>query len=139
MWVTPKTDWAVQINSAGAYQGDYFEATDFQRISGNLAYIVELALPLYPLSGLPTIPEVTEASFGYASTINSLEQTLAALKTQTFDPGIGATKTWRGNSPGPLASDLNRIENACLLFYDMFTAQAAALPKLEFQMGGSDF
>ena len=139
MWAAPKTNWAVRYDENGNYAGDYFEASDYQRIKGNIGVLMEMAQKFYAAVNPPAIPDVTASSYGYASTINVLEQSLLELKNKTFDPGIGTTKTWNGNSPAPQAADLNRIESACLKFYKMFEAQQEVLPKLAFAMGGSEF
>lgn len=138
-WQTPKTDWKVTYDESGNYQGDYFEAADYQRIKGNLEYLAGLAAPLFGAVTLPAIPDVTEQSYGYASYINALEQSIETLKDATADPGLPATKTWQGNAEAPLWSDLNRIESAILTLYLVYTAAENALPKLSFEMGGSDF
>ncbi len=139
MWLTPKTDWQVRLDSNGNYIGDYFEAKDYQRIKGNLQFLIEIAQSVFTPFQSPEIPDVTETSFAYVSYINALEQTLEAMRYNSFDPGIGETKTWYGNSATPTFEDLNRIERACLLFYNLFEAQIDTLKKLSFEMGGSEF
>ena len=138
-WQQPKTDWAVRYDEGGAYAGDYFEAEDYERIRGNLLYLQQLAQSMYPATELPEIPQVTNASFGYASTIDVLERALDALADGTFDPGIPARKHWEANAPAPLAEDLNRIEGSCLQLYGTLMAQANACPRVPFILGGVQF
>lgn len=139
-WQQPKTDWKVHYNSDGSYAGDYFEATDYQRIKNNLLFLHELALTMYPkISSLTDIPDVTTASFGYASYINALERGLDVLAGGSFDPGIPSRKTWQGNDTALLASDLNRIESSCLQLYQALSGQEKCLPRLSFILGGVQF
>lgn len=135
-WQTPKTDWTASYDSTGAYTGDYFEATDYQRIKGNLDYLATQADTLCSTPAALNIPDVTTASFGYASYINALETALdKLLAAGVFDPGIAARKTWAGNAAGPAAADLNRIESSCLALYNVLTQQAACRPKLAINLG----
>ena len=48
-WEKPKTDWFGKINEDGDYEGDRFNAGDFNRIKNNLTYVYLLSLELYPL------------------------------------------------------------------------------------------
>ena len=130
-WQTPKTDWAARYDTDGRYTGDYFSAGDYQRIRGNLMDLAEQAA-----AALPEIPDVTTASFGYASSINALERSLDALLTAgAVDLGLEARKTWQPNRPAPLAEDLNRIERSCLLLQQALENQAAMRPKLAISLG----
>lgn len=135
-WQTPKTDWAVHYDTAGSYTGDYFNASDYSRIKGNLEYLCTLAATVGPMPADMTIPAVTVASYGYASTFDALERALdKLLAAGVYDPGIAARKTWAGNQAAPLAADINRIENSCLQLYDVLTQQAAARPQLAIKLG----
>lgn len=134
-WQTPKTDWIGTRDENGYYTGDYFTDIDFQRIKGNLDFLAELAEMLCVAPEPLNIPAVTTASFGFASTINSLETSFDKLLACVFDPGIPARKTWVGNSVGPSATDLTRIERSCQQLYDVLTQQAAARRVLSFTLG----
>lgn len=136
-WQTPKTDW-IGYSVDGEYFGDKFNASDYQRIKGNLEELKALADTMWPPITL-NIPNVTAASFGYASYINALERSLDAFAAGTFDPGIPPRKTWQGNGYAPNAEDLNRIEKSCLDFYEILQAQKQALPRLAFTLGGVQF
>lgn len=140
-WVTPKTDWKETYSADGTYTGDWFNASDYARIKGNLEHLNVLCGEVYaPGEGFPDIPEVTGASYAYASTIDVLERALDALTTGgRYDPGVQPTKHWGGNAPGPRAEDLNRIESACVALYTALNAAIKIRVKLAFQMGGSKF
>lgn len=135
-WQTPKTDWAARYDTDGRYTGDYFNAGDYQRIRGNLLYLADAAGALQMTATMPDIPDVTTASFGDADSINALERSLdALLAAGIVDLGLKARKTWQANRPAPLAEDLNRIERGCLQLYLALASQAAARPKLAFELG----
>lgn len=140
-WQTPKTDWKETYSSKGVYEGDFFEAADYQRIKGNLIVLRELADGVYSASVVyPNLPDITDESYSYAADIDALEKSLDALVSDgRFNPGIPDRKAWGGNSPAPRSDDLNRIENSCLMLYNMFNGALAIRPKLSFQMGGSEF
>ena len=137
-WQEPKTDWKVEFDTAGSYIGDYFNATDYQRIKNNLLYLKNLAETMYRIISFPSIPDVTAASFGYASTIDALERALDALADGTFDPGIQERKHWEANAPAPSAEDLNRIESSCMQMFGTLSGQAKCLPHLSFILGGAE-
>ena len=138
-WQTPKTDWKVTYDAEGNYTGDYFNATDYQRIKGNLLVLKDMADELYSAVTLPTIPEITATSFCYETVINALERSIDALANGTFAVGLFITKTWYGNDYAPLSDDLNRIEGACLTMHKMLPLQAKARKRLSFTLGGVQF
>ena len=138
-WQTPKTNWKVEFDNTGEYIGDYFEASDYQRIKGNLEYLFDLSDSIGAHVTRVAIPNITTESFGMASAINALERSLDALVDASYDPGIPDRKTWYGNSAAPLASDLNRIESSCLMLNNSLTAWKNAIPRLAFVLGGVQF
>nr|DAN94866.1 MAG TPA: hypothetical protein [Caudoviricetes sp.] len=138
-WILPKTDWYAKEDSSEPYEGDYFEAKDYQRIKNNLLCLKDIADTMWPPVPLPSIPNVTVADYAYSNMINALERSLDALANGTFDPGIDARKTWIDNAPGPKAQDLNRIEESCLKIYETLNAQQKVLPRLAFTLGGVQF
>lgn len=140
-WVTPKTDWKESYSETGVYEGDWFNAEDYARIKGNLEYLNDRATEIYsPSSTFPDIPNIDVTSFAYASTIDALERALDDLTTgDRLNPGVPPTKHWGGNDLAPRAEDLNRIESACLLLYELMGKVTAVRVKLSFQMGGSQF
>lgn len=138
-WQTPKTNWNSDYDSSGNYIGDHPSAQDYQRIKGNLLEIATLAADLYGQIPMPAIPDITDESFYFDSTINALERAIDAIRDNAFDPGIIATKTWYGGDSAPAADDYNRIESSCLKFYNSILAQKAVLKKLAFTLGGVQF
>ena len=47
MWQTPKTNWYGSVDANGHYEGDRFNAVDFNRIKNNLEYLREMAIKMY--------------------------------------------------------------------------------------------
>lgn len=138
-WVSPKTDWVVHLDENGNYTGDYFEATDYQRIKGNLEYLFDLAESVGLAVDRVSIPNITSASFATIGAINALERSLDSILLKCYDPGVPDRKTWLANNSAPKAEDLNRIENSCLMLYNVLVAQANAQPRLPFTLGGVQF
>lgn len=138
-WQTPKTNWKVTYDTNGNYTGDYFNASDYQRIKGNLLELKNMADELYSEINLPAIPDVTAESFFFETTINALERGIDALDGGTNGILAPETKTWGGNQPAPLAADLNRIESFCLALYSLLRHQASARKKVPFTLGGIQF
>ena len=47
-WQTPKTDWKIQpVDENGRYNGDWFNIADYNRITGNIEALHDLAQELY--------------------------------------------------------------------------------------------
>lgn len=136
MWQTPKTDWEIKPCVNGRYQGDWFNAEDYNRIVGNLRYLHDAGQNVYGVAfsilGM-TSADVTK--FPAAGDINALEESLYALVQNTYlPPDYAGKKTWTGNGPTPAADDLNRLESACAGLY----AKYNETPLNAFVPSGSD-
>lgn len=89
-WITPKTDWYGVMSQDGDYTGDYFNATDFNRICGNLTWLRDN----YPgtLSWWATVPsDITygqSINYSHLTAICSDLAVLNAAITGTADPTI---------------------------------------------------
>lgn len=127
-WIEPKTDWTPQ------YRGDY---EDFNRISGNINYLKEMADELFHrLSEISLNDERTKLSYIYAREMNDIEDALESLNIETYGLEIGEKQTYKANGSTPLWSEFNRIESACLLLFEMFQTHKDLLPRLSFVLGG---
>lgn len=127
-WIEPKTDWTSE---------DYFNAEDYNRIIGNLAYLKAYLDGLFlNLTNVSLGEEKTYLSLIYAREMNDIEQTLDKLNMETYSFSIGETQTYKSNKPTPLWSEYNRIENAIMLIYNTMVAHKEALPRLAFRLGG---
>lgn len=127
-WIEPKTDWA---------ENDYFNASDYNRIIGNIAYLKAYLDGLFAsLTNVSLGEEKTYLSLIYAREMNDIEQALEKLNSETYRFDIGETQTYRANKPTPLWSEFNRIESAILLLYNTMIVHKKNLPRLAFTLGG---
>lgn len=128
-WTTPKTDWKAS---------DYFEASDYNRIVGNLIYLKDKATTLY--SGIVYSNMVTSKSDGamfYAKEMNLIENNLAILNSKTYNKNIGTKKTYSPNQATPTYDEFNRIENACVEIRKQIDLDLALIPRFTFRLGNA--
>lgn len=127
-WIEPKTDWK---------SSDYFNPEDFNRITGNIMHIKELADSLYlRLSNIGGFDTKDYTSLIYADEFNGIENSIYTLNDETYKLKIGTKKTYYVNKATPTWEDFNRIENGILLLYKMMMAQKEALKRLPFTLKG---
>lgn len=128
MWTTPKTNWL---------STDYFNYSDYNRIKNNIAYIKELSTEMFPdfQSEEMGNDKTSYAEYPYADEFNALENNLELLRNNTFPFDNSGAKQWYENQRTPNYEDFNRIENACLLFYNGLTSQKNALRRFPFRLG----
>lgn len=139
-WMQPKTDWKVRYDEDGSYAGDYLNAEDFERIRQNIEYVTGEAQELYFAIPDAGIPQVTNSSFGLASTIDSAEQTLRRLYDTAYKPeGVPEFKNWGANDFAPTFEDLNRWESLTELMHKNLELQSKAKQKLSITLGGVQF
>ena len=140
-WITPKTDWEIKPpDENGRYNGDWFNISDYNRITGNIEYLYQLSQQLYLPFSIETMPDQSYDDDLYAETINSIENNIQALIEHTWQyPNAPQSKQWSSNGHTPTVDDLNRIEGVCLTLYNAFVQQADAKPKLSFQLNGGEF
>ena len=127
-WMEPKTNWK---------STDYFNAEDYNRIIGNLAYLKGYACALVKKFELVDMgAEKTYSDFIYAREINAIEDNLETINLKTYVMNIGEKVVYRDNGNTPLYSEFNRMENAMLRLYEEMQVQKANLPRLAFILGG---
>ena len=135
-WITPKVDWNSGTGAA-VYDGDYFNAVDYNRIRNNLLELTSLAEQLY--AGLVWESSIggekTYTSWLYADEVNALEKRLHNINDQTVRRNIGTMQVFFENGRGIDAAELNRIESACALLYDTLANQAGGRRMLRFTLG----
>lgn len=126
-WTEPKTDWVAT---------DYFNATDYNRIIGNVAYLRDCLATLF--NGVEislSEEEKTYLSLFYAGEMNAIEECVSALNTVSYGFSIGDAKTYKANGATPTYEDLNRIENSLWALYYMAQVHKANLPRLALTLG----
>ena len=128
-WQTPKTNWKAT---------DYINASDYNRIAGNLIALQTQALKIFGHIEYETMTgDKTYASLPHASDWNAVENNLATLNTHTYDYDIGATKTFYPNQAYINYAELNRIESASLRIKEQMDVHMALFPHLPIILGGA--
>ena len=123
-WTTPKPDWYGTTDENGVYSGDRFNATDFNRIKNNLAYLRDLAITMYAEFSIVSLgSDRTTSSYFYADEINQLEQNLVTINANTLKRSYGSAPTYSANGKTMNYQELNRLESAILDLYDRLTNQ----------------
>ena len=128
MWTTPKTDWS---------STDYFNLTDYNRIKNNIAYIRELALEVFvdfPFEDMGN-DKTSYTEYPYAAEFTAMEYNLEYIRENTFLFDDSEYKQWYENQRTPNYEDFNRLERACLLFYQGFNSIKENKARLSFRLG----
>lgn len=123
-WTTPKTDWAYT---------DFINYTDYNRIVGNVEYIIALANQLEE----DTYPSLTTKTgyldYPYASEWNAVENCVSKLATKA---GISYVKqTYMNNGFTIDANELNNIESMELTLKGIFEAAISMKYRLAYTFG----
>lgn len=122
MWQTPKTDWYGGMNVNGHYEGDRFNASDFNRIKNNLHHLRDMAIQLYKEFSIVSLgSDRTPADYFYADEINQLEANLNTINSNTLKRAYGDSPVYIENGNTMDYAELNRLEGAILDLYDKLT------------------
>lgn len=114
-WQTPKTNWQPT---------DTISYDDYNRIAGNLMYLVTLGNKIgYPIPTQTLDNSKTEDDLPYPSVWNTLENSVETINSETFNFDIGETKIFVANQAYIAYEELNRLESAILRLYTQFKAQ----------------
>lgn len=126
-WIEPKTDWT---------ENDCFNASDYNRIIGNISYLKAYLDGLFlDLTNVSLGAKKTYTSLFYAREMNDIEQALERLNSETYGLDVGETQTYKPNKPTPLWSEYNRLESAILLLYNTSVAHKENLTRLSYTLG----
>lgn len=126
-WIEPKTDWVAT---------DYFNASDYNRINGNVAHLKAYLGTLF--NGIEISLSEEEKSYLsliYAREMNAIEDSISALNIASYGLPIVDAKTYKANGATPTYEDLNRIENSLWALYYMAQVHKANLPRLALTLG----
>ena len=119
MWQTPKTDWHGGVDANGVYEGDRFNAVDFNRIKNNLQHLRDMAVELYQEFTIPSLGvDRTPRDYFYADEINQMEANLSTINANTLKLSYGASPVYIENGNTMDFAELNRLEGAILDLYD---------------------
>ena len=131
-WVTPKTNWV---------NGDRFNLyPDYDRIKGNIEYLVALSKTLYLDYDTPTLESPTTMDFPKVSFFNNVVDATRSILSNCYSP-VGAMNMRSYISNGIVwnASELNAIERNHLLLYNAFNRQKPGIRRLKITLGGAKY
>jgi hypothetical protein len=118
-WETPKTDWYGHTDENGIYNGDRFNAVDFNRIKNNLDYLREFAIKLFKDFTIVSLgDDRTYEDYFYADEINQIEENLNTINNNTLKRPYGNAPLYEDNGRTMDFAELNRIEGAILDLYN---------------------
>ena len=139
-WITPKTNWHGETTD-GIYTGDRFNASDYNRIKNNIAYLYTLAESLYKHFNIENIGnDKNIGDYFYADKINKIENTLKFINQNTLNRSYGNTPIFNDNGNIFDFNELNRLEGATLDLYNRLNNQKIGRRsfKWNFGMRGGD-
>lgn len=136
MWQTPKTNWYGSVDANGHYEGDRFNAVDFNRIKNNLEYLREMAIKMYQEFSIVSLgSDRTPADYFYADEINRLEENLTTINNKTLRRSYGTAPTYVDNGRTMDFAELNRLESAILDLHDRLINQSNGRRMFQWNFG----
>lgn len=134
-WVQPKTDWHCDIID-GVYNGDRFNASDYNRIKNNIYHLHALALSLYKSFNIqPDGGDKQVGEYFYADEINKLESNLDTINNNTLNRQYGSTPIYVDNGNTFDFNELNRLEGATLDLYNRLNNQKIGRRSFKWNFG----
>lgn len=133
-WLEPKTDWQASEDESGNYTGDYFNIEDYNRIKNNIEFLGSMAQQFWPV-GVKSLPDHSYEEYPYADEINTLADNLEAIN-EYIGCEIGEKTEYTANGIFIGFEDLNRIEAACMMFYEAMQGLYIRPKKLPYRLGG---
>ncbi len=138
-WITPKTDWYGHTDENGDYQGDRFNAEDYNRIKNNIQYLRDLAVTMYVDFDIQDMGKDKDyADYPYADEINLIEDNLDVVAANTLRKDYGTKQIYTDNGTFIDYNELNRIESATFDLYKYLIAQYEGRRMLTFRLGGRE-
>ncbi len=135
-WATPKTDWKASFAPDGSYAGDWFNASDFNRIKNNVQYLYELALTMYePFSIVPMGADRTVSDYIYADEMKQIEENLVTITEYAPISYYIIMRSYTENGPFPTFSELNYLENWTLAMYNQLINEYNGRRNFEWNFG----
>lgn len=128
-WITPKTNWI---------DGEYFNLNpDYERIKGNIEYLIELSKELYPDYSHPLLETASIDGYPTVSFFNKVITATRLMLSECYSPkGSQSMRSYQTNGVAWNAAELNAIENNHLLLYNALRGQKECLPRLQITLGG---
>ena len=127
-WSEPKTNWQ---------SDDYINIEDFNRIRNNIDYLKEEANKLYMEFGFTETleSEKTYSDYPYSEVWNNLENALQDIVDNSYILDVGDKKIFSAYESYIDYNELNRLESACLQYYNLFERQHLTKETLSFTLG----
>ena len=128
MWQEPKLNWQPT---------DYINSEDFNRIRGNIEYLKDKMKKYHELkeSGTPLPDEVSKRSYGYCEYWNGLEKNLQDIVDSAPFYQVGNEKKYYPLQHYIDYQELNRLEKACEIYYNMLIGQDNSIRELSYTLG----
>ena len=128
-WTTPKTNWV---------NGDRFNLhPDYDRIKGNIEYLIDLSKTMYPDYNAPAPETVAINGFPKVSFFNNVVGATQTILKNCYSPvGAKSMRQYASNGIVWNADELNAIERNHLLLYDAFMRQKSVMSRLQITLGG---
>lgn len=135
-WSPPKTNWYGHTDDNGDYQGDRFNAEDYNRIKNNIQFLRDLAVKMYADFDIVNMgSDKDPANYPYADEINLIENNLDTVVSHTLHKNYGGRQIFTDNGAFIDYKELNRIENASLDLYNHLYSQYEGRRTLTFMLG----
>lgn len=129
-WIEPKVDWS---------ENDYFNLSDYERITSNIIFLKELVDILYAEISLEEMQTKDYQSLLYSEDFNVIEQNLKKIQELSFDLGLKGFEEWSEQTIFASYKSLNRIESYCKQIYFILSGQLDSKRTLKFELGGGEF
>ena len=111
---------------------------DYNRIKGNIEWLIEFAESLYGSFEAPELESATTSTIPYLSFFNNIVEATSAILDNCLTPqGARPMRLYSENGLGFSAEELNAIETNHLLLYQALPEVRNGLTKLSFKLGGS--
>jgi len=127
-WTSPKTDWV---------STDTFNLEDYNRIKNNIEYLADIIQTYVGTFDYTDMGDDLTNYTGYwnVAVFNAFETNLENMNAASYMQDIGTTKAFYENGVFITYTELNRIESACQLIYDLYELQASSYRTYPFTMG----
>ena len=126
-WITPKTNWV---------STDWFNASDYNRIRGNILFLSDLCSQLFATkfsTSIGSAKSVTDRI--YADEFNSLEVRLREINAYSVHvKEYDTAKIFYDNGKGIDSDELNRIESVALGLYTALNFVSGGRKRLRFRL-----
>lgn len=135
-WIEPKTDWYGYTDSNNDYQGDRFNAADYNRIKNNIQVLHDLAAQIYTNFDISDMgDDKTYADYPYADEINLMEDNFQTIVSKTINNDYGTKPVFMDNGAFIGYEELNRLEGAQLDMYNKLQNQYKGRRMFQFMLG----